>query len=101
MALMWVQTSWSVPFVRAGRGVKAARLLRLAAVFLKGRLRRDETESRGFSAGSLPGCRRRDAMGEDRTRWSAWEYADALNRASAAEVLELAQEVNAKWDPDG
>ena len=40
-------------------------------------------------------------MGQDRTDWSAWEYADALNHASAAEVLELADEVNEKWNADG
>jgi hypothetical protein len=36
-------------------------------------------------------------VGQDRTSWGAREYADALNRATAVELFELAQEVNEKW----
>jgi len=41
-------------------------------------------------------------MDQDRTHWSAREYADALNRARAvADIRELALEVNEKWGPSG
>ena len=40
-------------------------------------------------------------MDQDRTRWGAREYADALNSASATELLQLAQEVNEKWNAAG
>ena len=41
-------------------------------------------------------------MDQDRTNWSAREYADALNRAvTVADIRELAQEVNAKWGNTG
>jgi hypothetical protein len=40
-------------------------------------------------------------MDQDRTNWGAREYADALNRATAVELVELAQEVNEKWHATG
>jgi len=40
-------------------------------------------------------------MNQDRTNWGASEYADALNGATAVELLELAQEVNEKWTATG
>jgi hypothetical protein len=39
---------------------------------------------------------------QDRTNWSARQYADALNGAgTVAELLELAQEVNERWGAAG
>jgi hypothetical protein len=44
----------------------------------------------------------RQTMDQDRTNWSAREYADALNRAvTVAGIRELAQEVNEKWGATG
>jgi len=52
-----------------------------------------------YSQSSL---RLEDVMDQDRTKWSAQEYADALNRAgTVADIRELAQEVNEKWGPIG
>jgi hypothetical protein len=37
-------------------------------------------------------------MDQDRTTWSARQYADALNGAgTVAEIRQLAQEVNERW----
>jgi len=38
-------------------------------------------------------------MDQDRTQWGAREYADALNRASGRDLLELVREVNEKYQP--
>jgi len=44
----------------------------------------------------------RHAVDQDRTNWSARQYADALNGAgTVAELLELAQEVNERWGAAG
>lgn len=41
-------------------------------------------------------------MDQDRTDWSAREYADALNTAvTMADILELTREVNEKWGTNG
>jgi hypothetical protein len=41
-------------------------------------------------------------MDQDRTKWSARQYADALNGAeTVTDILELAQEVNEKWATTG
>jgi hypothetical protein len=41
-------------------------------------------------------------MAQDRTDWSAREYADALNNAvTMADILELTREVDEKWGAKG
>ena len=41
-------------------------------------------------------------MDQDRTTWSALEYAAALNRAeTVADIVELVREVNEKWAAAG
>jgi len=41
-------------------------------------------------------------MDQDRTNWSARQYAEALNGAgTVAEILQLAQEVNERWGATG
>jgi hypothetical protein len=41
-------------------------------------------------------------MDQDRTTWSARQYADALNGAGTVEeILRLAQEVNERWGATG
>jgi len=41
-------------------------------------------------------------MDQDRTTWTARQYADALNGAgTVAEVLQLVREVNERWGATG
>ena len=41
-------------------------------------------------------------MDQDRTTWSAQEYAAALNRAeTVADIVDLVREVNEKWAAAG
>ena len=41
-------------------------------------------------------------MDQDRTTWTARQYADALNAArTVSEILQLAQEVNERWGAPG